>query len=149
VHKLWPTRIGKDRKGMRTVSYIRLNGSNVKQFLLLQSERQYIICQCSLRKGHGSITYHDSMAWKGGEKPVLETKNLPSPPELDVFRDSLEGPPVCLGPRARSGLPRSKSQPRVGISKRACTFLTSARIMTQYSINGFCSLLLFNSNSGC
>ena len=69
-------------------------------------------------------------AWKGakdrntGEKPVIGTKDV-SPPELDVFRDSLEEPPVFLGPRARSGLSRSKSQPRVGISKGACSYLGS------------------------
>lgn len=65
-------------------------------------------------------------AWKGvkdrtpGEKSVVETTNLPPPPELDIFGDSPEGLPVSREPRARSGLSRSKSQPRVGISKGVC-----------------------------
>ena len=67
---------------------------------------------------------------KTGEKPVLETKNLPSPPE-----DSLEGPPVFLsGPRARRGQNLNHESQRC---------LTSAQIMTQYSINGICSLHQF------
>src|SRR6266545_2144210 len=88
-----------------------------------------------------SITFEKDMdrllimtpsAWKGlkdrnsDEKPVVETKKLHSPPGLDIFNDTPEEPSFSLDPQARSGLPRSRSQPRVGITKgTGHLFLTS------------------------